>query len=53
MENLLEVLQMIVEKYNVAEEDVAAIQEALGSLESGMNDEFAYPEESVEEPVEE
>lgn len=51
MEQLMNVLQMIIDKYQVAEEDVAAIQEALSMLESGMNEEFSYPVE--EEPVEE
>lgn len=52
MENLLNVLQMIIEKYGVADEDIALVQEALTELEMGGNEEFGYGEEP-EAPVEE
>lgn len=52
MEKLLNVLQEVIEKYHVADEDIANIQEALSELETGAEFEFAYPEEPVEEPVE-
>lgn len=51
MENLLNVLQGLIEKYQMSEQDVAMIQEALSSLEMGGAEEFDY-EEPVEEPVE-
>lgn len=47
MENLVNVLNMIVEKYQVAEEDMMMIQEALGELENGGVAEFDY--ETVED----
>lgn len=56
MEQLMNVLQILIEKYQIAEEDVAAIQEALSMLENGGNEEFGYeePEQDIsEEPVEE
>lgn len=52
MEMLLNVLNDLIQKYKIAEEDVAAVQEALSMLENGGADEFGY-EEPVEEPVEE
>ena len=52
MEDLLNVLQMIIDKYQVSEEDVATIQEALSVLESGMQSEFAY-DQPTEEMTEE
>lgn len=56
MENLMNVLQMIIDKYNINEEDVAILQEALSALEMGGAEEFGYeePEQDIsEEPVEE
>lgn len=53
MENLLNVLQVIIEKYGVADEDIAMIQEALTALETGGESEFGYEEDISEEPVEE
>lgn len=45
MEKLLNVLQEVIEKYNVADEDIANIQEALSELETGAESEFDYSEE--------
>lgn len=49
MERLLEVLQYIIEKYNVSEEDFNEIQKALSELESGANEEFSYDEAETDE----
>lgn len=49
MEKLVNVLQDLIEKYNIMDEDVATIQEALSALESGGEDEFTYAEEEVPE----
>lgn len=53
MEQLLNVLQGLIEKYQIAEEDVAAVQEALSMLENGGADEFGYEEPAEEPAVEE
>lgn len=52
MEMLLNVLNELIQKYQVAEEDVAALQEALGMLENGGADEFGYEEPVAEDEVE-
>lgn len=46
MSKLLDTLQAMIEKYNIAEEDIAIIQEALSELENGANDEFEYLKET-------
>lgn len=53
MEKLLEVLQYIIEKYSVSEEDFNQIQEALTELENGANEEFAYDEAEDNERTDE
>lgn len=45
MQNLVEILNALIEKYQIEQEDVNALQEALSELESGLNDEFTYAEE--------
>lgn len=45
MEKLVEVLQTIIEKYGISEEDFNKLQEALTELETGANEEFAYEED--------
>ena len=45
MEKLLDVLQFLIEKYNVTEEDFMKVQEALTELENGADEEFAYEED--------
>lgn len=49
MEALVNVLQMIIEKYGISEEDFNKLQEALTELESGANEEFNYEEERAED----
>lgn len=44
MEKLLETLQIIIEQYDIADSDVALIQEALSELENGADAEFDYSE---------
>lgn len=44
MEDLVNVLQFLIEKYNVSEEDFMKVQKALTELENGANEEFAYEE---------
>lgn len=51
MEKLVNVLQGIIEKYNVSEDDFNMVQEAITELENGANEEFAY-EEVAEAPIE-
>lgn len=56
MDQLMNVLQGLIEKYQVSEQDVAILQEALSALEMGGAEEFGYeePEQDIsEEPVEE
>lgn len=46
MENLVNVLNDLIVKYKMAEEDIGAIQEALAMLENGGDDEFGYEDEA-------
>ena len=45
MEQLVAVLEQIIEKYQIEEQDVVAIQEALDAAQGIGEDEFAYTEE--------
>lgn len=45
MQKLLEILNELIQKYNIAEEDVNAIQAALSEIEGNDSEEFAYNEE--------
>lgn len=45
MEDLLNVLQAIIEKYQIEDADVAAIQEAIDKAVGASADEFVYTEE--------
>ena len=45
MTQLVDLLNELVSKYKIAEEDVARIQEALAILENGNEDEFKYEED--------
>jgi len=45
MQNLVEVLNELIAKYKMSDEDVAMIQEALAMLENDGSEEFAYVEE--------
>lgn len=45
MEQLVAVLEQIIEKYQIEEQDVVAIQEALDAAQGMGADEFAYTEE--------
>lgn len=45
MEQLVAVLEQIIEKYQIEEQDVVAIQEALDATQGMVEDEFAYTEE--------
>lgn len=49
MQKLLELLNSLVEKYNIQEEDVMEIQSALASIEGAEDEEFEY--EPVTEEV--
>jgi len=48
MENLVEVLNALIEKYQFTEEDIALVQEALSELENGAEEEFTYEENKEE-----
>lgn len=45
MEELVEILNGLIEKYQIEEQDVAMLQEALSQLETGMEEEFTYETE--------
>lgn len=45
MQNLVEILNALIQKYNMEEADVNAIQKALSELEGNTASEFAYEEE--------
>jgi hypothetical protein len=45
MEQLVAVLEQIIEKYQIEEQDVVAIQEALDAAQGMGEDEFVYTEE--------
>ena len=49
MQKLLELLNSLVEKYNIQEEDVMEIQSALAAIEGAEDEEFDY--EPVTEEV--
>ena len=49
MNELLSLLNSLVEKYGISEEDVAKIQEAISKVEGSEDEDFAYSEETVEE----
>lgn len=51
MKKLLEILNSLIEKYQIEEADVREIQTALAEIESDAEDEFKYEEEEVEEEV--
>ena len=52
MEELVNVLQGIIDKYGVSEEDFNAVQKAISDLENGANDEFTYVEAKEDVPAE-
>jgi len=45
MTKLLEILNSLIEKYQIEEADVREIQAALAEIESDAEDEFKYEEE--------
>lgn len=45
MKKLLEILNSLIEKYQIEEADVREIQTALAEIESDAEDEFKYEEE--------
>lgn len=45
MKKLLEILNSLIEKYQIEEADVREIQSALSEIESDAEDEFTYEEE--------
>jgi site-specific DNA-adenine methylase len=49
MTQLVDLLNELVSKYKIAEEDVARIQEALSMLENGNEGEFEYEERDEEQ----
>ena len=52
MKKLLEILNSLIEKYQIEEADVREIQTALAEIESDAESEFSYSdEEEVEEEV--
>lgn len=55
MQELMDLLNSLIEKYNIEQADVAAIQEAVANVEGSGDDEFGYEEDVdiSEEPVEE
>ena len=55
MNKLLEILNSLIEKYQIEEADVREIQTALAEIESDAESEFAYSDEDeeLEEEVEE
>lgn len=44
MDKLTAILNALIEKYNISNEDIAELQEALSELESGNEAEFEYKE---------
>ena len=48
MQKLLELLNSLVEKYNIQEEDVMEIQSALAAIEGAEDEEFEYEPEEVD-----
>lgn len=54
MQELMDLLNSLIEKYNIEQADVAAIQEAIANVEGSGDDEFGYEEVDIsEEPEEE
>ena len=49
MAKLLEILNALIEKYQIEEADVREIQTALAEIENDAESEFSYSEEDVEE----
>ncbi len=47
MEQLIEVLQGIIEKYQIEQQDVALIQEAIYAAQGATADEFTYEQEQM------
>lgn len=45
MEKILNILNKLVSRYNIKENDVNEIQEALSEYEHGLDDEFDYKED--------
>ena len=45
MKKLLEILNSLIEKYQIEEADVREIQSALAEIENDAQDEFTYEEE--------
>ena len=48
MNELLNLLNSLIEKYKIEEEDVAAIQEAIAKVEGSEGEEFSYKETEEE-----
>ena len=48
MNELLNLLNSLIEKYKIEEEDVAAIQEAIAKVEGSEDEEFSYKETEEE-----
>lgn len=47
MEHLIEVLQGIIEKYQIEQQDVALIQEAIDAAQGATAEEFTYEQEQM------
>lgn len=45
MQNLVTILNELIEKYQMSNEDIMMIQGALAALEGSMDEEFVYEEE--------
>lgn len=52
MAKLLEILNSLIEKYQIEEADVLEIQTALAEIESEAESEFSYYDDEVEEKSE-
>ena len=52
MNELMTLLNELIEKYQIEQEDVAAIQEALANIEGAGDDEFGYEETDVSDNTE-
>jgi hypothetical protein len=47
MDQLIEVLQGIIEKYQIEQQDVALIQEAIDAAQGATAEEFTYEQEQM------
>ena len=52
MNELMTLLNELIEKYQIEQEDVAALQEAVANIEGSGDDEFGYEETDVSDDEE-